>query len=278
LRKTQKTPRVSRRELRMQKRLGDAPIESPPAHYRFQPLKLSPKNPRQTAAMQMLRYGKLVTFLVGSAGTGKSIIAVEYSAEQLRERKHMKVCLVRANEGFGKTLGMLPGELEEKLGPWFQQTVTHFKKFLPPGDVDAFLSNKRIEMIAAEHIRGRSFEDCIVIIEEAQNFSHEEFETLLTRLGEGCQLIFTGDEKQNDLKGKSGLRSTVQFIERMLDEEPTYLTEEDLDELDNGIGVVQFLPEDVVRSGLTRALVKAYYYAWAKDDQTKDENWKCTRS
>jgi phosphate starvation-inducible PhoH-like protein len=217
-------------------------------------------NSRQNAAMSMLRAGKLITILAGSAGTGKSIIAVERAASLIREKKIKKVYLVRPPEGMGKTIGLLPGDLKEKLTPFFAQTLRHFEKFLGKGYTAACLADGKIEMMAAEHIRGVSFEDCFVIIEEAQNFPEEHFETVLTRLGENCQIVFTGDERQNDLKGKSGLRATVAKIQHTVQTEPAYLTDADLDELEQGIGVVQFLPEDVVRHGLTRALVKMYYY------------------
>jgi phosphate starvation-inducible protein PhoH len=82
---------------------------------------------------------------------------------------------------------------------------------------------------------------------------------MLTRLGENCTIIFTGDFKQNDLKGKSGLNTTIELIEKTIDKEPYYLSDEDLNEMEHGIGVVVFTPEDVVRSGITRAFVKMYH-------------------
>lgn len=262
-RKSVRTPRLTRREKALQENLLTRSIpgqsaESP--QLRFQPMILEPRNPRQSAGMAMLRTGKLITILAGSAGTGKSIIAVERASTLLREKRVSKVYLVRPPEGMGKTVGLLPGDLKEKLTPFFAQTIRHFEKFLGKSFTAACLRDGKIEMMAAEHIRGVSFEDCLVIIEEAQNFPEEHFETVLTRLGKNCQIVFTGDERQNDLKGKSGLRATVARILDTVKTEPAYMTDADLDELEQGIGVVQFLPEDVVRHGLTRALVKMYYY------------------
>lgn len=264
-RKNVRTPRLTRRDKARQDRLAElagttpAAFESP--RQRFQPLKLTPLNPRQSAAMAMLRTGQYITVLAGSAGTGKSIIAVEHASMLLIAKKIDKVYLVRPHEGMGKSVGLLPGDIKEKLAPFFAQTVRHFEKFLGVGHTAACLADGKIEMMAAEHLRGMSFENCLVISEESQNFTHEQFETVLTRLGDNCQIVFTGDEKQNDLRGGSGLKSTVAMIQRAVAEEPNYLTNEDLDELEHGVGAVQFLPEDVVRHGLTRALVKLYYYA-----------------
>lgn len=261
--KSVRTPRLTRREKLLQERIdAKANIghstESPTP--RFQPLKLEPLNPRQAAAMSMLRTGQFITVLAGSAGTGKSIIAVEHAAMLLKSKKVNKVYLVRPHEGMGKSVGLLPGDIKEKLAPFFAQTMRHFEKFLGKGFTAACLADGKIEMMAAEHLRGMSFEDCFVLSEESQNFTHDQFETVLTRLGDNCQIVFTGDEKQNDLRGSSGLKSTVAMIQRAVVQQPDFLTDEDLDELDNGVGVVQFLPEDVVRHGLTRAFVKLYYY------------------
>jgi phosphate starvation-inducible protein PhoH len=115
-------------------------------------------------------------------------------------------------------------------------------------------------MLSVEHIRGMSIENALVIVEESQNLTKDELEAILTRIGDGCQLVLTGDHKQNDLKGKSGLLETIQMIDSTLDHEPDYLDDADMQCLAQNIGIVNFTPEDVVRSGLCRAFVKMYYY------------------
>jgi hypothetical protein len=84
----------------------------------------------------------------------------------------------------GKTVGLLPGEIEEKMAPYFRQTLIHLRKFLGNGN---YFENKKIEMFPVEYARGNSFENCIVIAEEAQNYTAEEFEMMFTRLGEGAR-------------------------------------------------------------------------------------------
>jgi phosphate starvation-inducible PhoH-like protein len=233
----------------------DAPTPKPQVIQR-----LEPKNNNQRKAIEYLTAGKSVVFLTGSAGTGKSMIAAWHAATQLRGKAVKKVFLVRPAVSVGKSIGLLPGEIDEKLGPYFAQTLSHLQTFLGAGYLTYCREKKVIEMKPVEYLRGMSFEDCIVIAEEVQNFTAEEMEMMLTRLGQNCTIIFTGDTKQHDLRGDSGLDVTLKLLDRILQTHPEYMEHEDMDELDDGIGVVRFKPEDVVRSGLTRAFVKLYYH------------------
>lgn len=222
--------------------------------------KLEPKNSNQRLALSYLNdASKTVVFLTGSAGTGKSMLAAYRAATLLKQKKINKVYLVRPAVVVGKSVGMLPGDVKEKLGPYFKQTMTHLRKFLGNGFMTYCLNKEVIEMQPVEYLRGQSFEDCLVIAEEVQNFTAEEMEMMLTRMGEGGEIIFTGDTKQHDLRGISGLAKTIELIGNMLSSHPSYLNHEDIDNLDAGIGIVQFKPEDVVRSGLTRTFVKIFY-------------------
>lgn len=225
--------------------------------------RLEAKTENQKKALRLLNT-KQIVFLTGSAGTGKSMLAAYRAAVLYRTKKAEKVYLVRPAVAMGKSIGLLPGEIEEKMLPYFKQIIAHLERFLGHGHVKYMLEKGIIEMQPAEYIRGMSMENCIVIVEESQNFDADEFETCLTRLGEGCQMVFTGDTRQNDLRTASGLDVTAALIEKMLADEPHYLDDEDLDQLEEGFGVVHFTPSDVVRSGLTKALVKVYYHAGTK--------------
>lgn len=250
------------------RRRAEAPVNDPrfdlAAEAAYEPPrkaveKLEPKNQNQKIALSYLNSGTPIVFLTGSAGTGKSLLAAYRAASQLVNKRIQKVFLVRPAVSVGKSVGMLPGDIKEKLGPYFAQTMAHIEKFMGKGQMIAALDYNKIEMKPVEYLRGMSFEDCIVIAEEVQNFTTEEMEMMLTRLGENCQIIFTGDTKQHDLKGVSGLDTTIKLLDRMLQTHPEYMTQEDMDELDDGIGIVRFKPEDVVRRGLTKAFVKMYY-------------------
>lgn len=246
---------------------GPAPKGTPPPS-------ITPKNNNQKNAIAALQRGTEVVMLTGSAGTGKSMIAAQRAAVQLYYKQVKKVWLVRPAVSVGKSVGMLPGDIKEKLTPYFRQTIAHLEKFLGKGHVEAMLNEGKIEMMPVEYLRGMSFEDCMVIAEECQNFTHEEMEMMLTRLGENAQLVFTGDTKQNDLRTESGLATTMQLIEEMLQGHPEYMDDDDLDLLDDCVAIIKFKPEDVVRSGLTRAFVKMYYH----NDAPKEKQYDSQRS
>jgi phosphate starvation-inducible protein PhoH len=223
-------------------------------------VKYVPATPNLKKAVAMLRDGVRILFLQGSAGTGKSMLAAWWAASLMKDKKIDKIYLVRANVVSGKSAGMLPGTEFEKLQPFFAQTLEHLGKFMGHGFLTYCLEKELIELKSAEYIRGRSFENVCIIAEECQNFTADDLEMLLTRLGNGTTYLMTGDAKQNDLKGMSGLQSTLAMIEKTLADEPEYMTDEDLDNLAL-IGSVTFMPEDCVRSGVTRSLVKMYYYS-----------------
>lgn len=223
-------------------------------------VKLEPKNNNQRTAIQYLNANTPIVFLTGSAGTGKSMLAAWKACDALRKKQINKIFLVRPAVSVGKSVGMLPGDIDDKLKPYFAQTIAHMEKFLGKGYIEYCLRVGIIEMKPVEYLRGMSFEQAHVLAEECQNFTADEMEMMLTRLGENCQIIFTGDQKQNDLKGVSGLEKTIELLRRIQATAPAYMSSEDMDELDAGIGIVQFTPADVVRSGLTRAFVKLYFH------------------
>ena len=253
------TRRPTRREKLVQEKLEAKVVSKIPSARRDIP-KLEAKNQNQRTALSILMNGTPIVFLTGSAGTGKSMLAAYRIAKLLSSKEVDKVYLVRPAVGVGKSIGLLPGEIEDKMAPYFAQTIAHLESFLEKGFVQYALEKKIIEMKPAEYMRGMSFERCAVLVEECQGFTYAEFQMMLTRLGEDCQMIFTGDQRQSDLGTASGLTKTIDLVNRMLQTHPEYLDHDDIDALDSSVGVVQFMPEDVVRSGFTRAMVKVYYY------------------
>lgn len=221
--------------------------------------KFVPATENQKLAVALLRKGVKILFLQGSAGTGKSMLAAWWAATLKKDKKVDKIYLVRPAVVTGKSVGLLPGTEQEKLQPFFVQTLIHLEKFMGHGFMNYCVEHGEIELKSGEYLRGRSFEDCVVLVEEAQGFTDSDLEMVLTRLGKNCTFIFTGDQKQHDLRGISGLKTTIDMINKVIEEQPDYLTDEDLNSLEDLIGVVQFMPEDCVRDGLTRAFVKVYY-------------------
>lgn len=230
--------------------------------------KFTPATDNQKLALAYLRQGRQVVGLFGSAGVGKSLLAAYWASEQLRQKQVEQIILLRPNVHCGKSIGMLTGDENEKLAPFFVQTINHLKRFLGNAYVTFAQDKGIIQTRAFEYIRGMSFENTIVIAEEVQTLTDEEFETLLTRIGEGCQMILTGDNRQVNRGQESGLDNTFKMIEDAVVNQPHYLDDEDLDSLEDNFGIVRFTPEDIVRSGVVKALVKLYYFNKGEDNGT----------
>lgn len=222
--------------------------------------KFVPKTKNQKTAMQYLREGRQIVVLSGAYGTGKSMLAAAFAAEQLRNKKVEKIYLVRPNVSTGKSLGATTGSIDEKLAWYFAQTFRHLEKFLGKGYLKYCLDKKIIEMQAVEFLRGSSFEKCVIIVEECQNFTKEDFEMIFTRISEETTMILTGDHRQSDLRSQSGLKSTVELINTMIEKQPIYMTDEDLDNLEYKIGIVEFTVDDILRLGLVKTLFKMYHH------------------
>lgn len=223
-------------------------------------VKIEPRGANQIRMLNALRAGKQIVFGLGVAGSGKSLLAAYYAAEMLKAKRINKIFLIRPNVHCGKSVGMLKGGLEEKLLPFFLQTIAHLEKFLGVGYTKYCLEKKIIEMFAVEYCRGTSFEDCFVICEEAQGFTTDDFEMMLTRIGQNAQLCFTGDERQVDLKETTGLSKTIEMFEKVKNNPPSYLDSEDMNEFLTNLSITRFTFEDVQRSPMVKALTKLYYY------------------
>lgn len=222
--------------------------------------KFEPKTQNQKLALAYLREGRECVFLTGSAGVGKSMIAAFWAASQLKQKKVEQIVLLRPNVHNGKSIGSLPGTESEKLAPFFVQTMQHLKKFLGGAYLQYCVEKEVIVTRAFEYVRGQSWENTIVIAEEVQNLDFGEFETLLTRVGEGTQLICTGDTRQVNKGFVTGMDSTAKMITDAVANEVAFLDDEDLDVLEDSVGVVHFTPEDIIRSGFCKAIVKLYYF------------------
>lgn len=223
--------------------------------------KLTPANNKQSMAISELNRGVCMMFLTGSAGTGKSLIAAYFAAKKLALGEARKVFLARPYVMVGESIGAIPGTIDDKLLPMFLQTKTHIAKFLGIGETEALFNDKTIELAAVQNLRGTSFEDCIVIVEEAQNLSIDEMKMLVTRVGNNCTMIFTGDQTQTDLLSNSGLNWITKLVSKLITTHPAYLNKEDISQLSDNVSIVEFSPDDVVRHGLTKAFVKSFYFS-----------------
>lgn len=183
----------------------------------------------------------IITVGLGVAGTGKSYVGLSYACEQLRAKRISKIILTRPGVEAGESYGFLPGELEEKYAPYIEPMRDILYKRLGKTYAEYLLKTRAIDARPLAYIRGSTFEDAIVILDEAQNCTVAQMKLFLTRIGEGCRVIINGDESQKDIKGYSGLNDCVDRIRDI-----------------SGVGVVQFGIDDVVRSGICRDIIIAY--------------------
>jgi phosphate starvation-inducible PhoH-like protein len=183
----------------------------------------------------------IITFGVGVAGTGKSYIALSYAAEQLKAKRISKIIITRPIVEAGEKIGYLPGELEEKIAPYFEPMISILNKRLGVSFVEYLIKRGVIQAKPLAYLRGSTFEDAVVILDESQNTTPSTMQLFLTRIGENCKVIIDGDVRQSDIKGESGLSDAMTRLKGI-----------------NNIGVVTFGIDDVVRSGICRDIVIAY--------------------
>tara|TARA_R110000772_G_scaffold35506_1_gene85539 strand:- start:139 stop:912 length:774 start_codon:yes stop_codon:yes gene_type:complete len=178
------------------------------------------------------------TIAAGPAGTGKTYVACAWAGSQLKARVFSQLVLVRPNEGVGKSLGMLPGNLDKKLDPWARPLVEAIKSQMGSERFNKAKEAGEIKIEALEHIRGLTFDNSVMIIDEAQNTSPKEMKAFLTRVGRNSSIIITGDESQSDIHAvHNGLAWAMRAVDRGLVPD---------------VGRVHFTYDDVVRSELCK--------------------------
>ena len=202
---------------------------------------ITPLNPTQADYLDALRDGPQVVVL-GPAGTGKTWIAAAYAADLYRKRRIGKIILTRPNMPCGRSLGFFPGSLEEKFAPWAAPIVEAVKERIGAAAYEIALRKGDIEMAPFEVMRGRSWRDAFVLLDEAQNATTAEIKTFLTRIGENCTVVVNGDVSQCDLDGASGLRAVLELIRSKRLPVP----------------VIEFTLDDIVRSGVCAMWARAF--------------------
>jgi phosphate starvation-inducible protein PhoH and related proteins len=198
-------------------------------------------NPTQADYLDALRTSPQVVVL-GPAGTGKTWIAATHAADLYRNRCISKIILTRPNVPCGRSLGFFPGSLEDKFAPWAVPVVDAIKDRIGVAAYQIALKRGDIEMVPFEVMRGRSWKDAFVLLDEAQNTTPAEIKTFLTRVGEDCTVVINGDVSQCDLNEASGLCTVLHLIRsRSLP-----------------VPVIEFGLADIVRSGLCAMWVRAF--------------------
>ena len=194
------------------------------------------------------RYADLVVkndivFAMGPAGTGKTFLAIAFAVAALDRHEADRIVLCRPAVEAGESLGFLPGDLKEKVDPYFAPIYDALNYMLPQNKLRKLLENKTIEVAPLAYMRGRTLDNAFMILDEAQNAAIMQMKMFLTRLGNGSRAIVTGDMTQIDLQRQtdSGLVQVVKILQNV-----------------DGIGFVTLDDADVVRLPLVRKIILAY--------------------
>lgn len=184
-----------------------------------------------------------VLFAIGPAGTGKTYTAVALAVRALKNKEIKRIILTRPAVEAGENLGFLPGDLKEKVDPYLRPLYDALDDMIPAEKLKLYLENRTIEIAPLAFMRGRTLDNCFVILDEAQNSTDLQLKMFLTRMGPSAKFIVTGDVTQIDLPKKqmSGLHNAL----RILDGIP-------------GIDIIYLTGEDVVRHKLVKRILKAY--------------------
>jgi len=203
---------------------------------------IKPENPNQKKMVESIAKNDML-FAVGPAGTGKTYTAVALAVRALKEKEVKRIVLTRPAVESGENLGFLPGDLKEKLDPYMQPLYDALRDMIPFERLASYIEKGVIEIAPLAFMRGRTLDNAFVILDEAQNTTHNQMKMFLTRMGKRAKFIITGDPGQIDLPRKqiSGLKEALKTLDNV-----------------KGISIVRLNEKDVIRHKLVSAIIKAY--------------------
>lgn len=166
---------------------------------------LIPMNDKQRDYIQAIEQQSCV-ICIGVWGSSKTYIPSIIASDWLLDKKIDKVIIARPAEGKGKSVGFLKGSKDEKMEPWCAPITNTMKDRMGVGNFEAMLANGKIEQLSLEHVKGRSWDNCLILVDEAEDLEPEVAKSLVGRQGINSKCIVTGDIAQQDLKKNSGLQ------------------------------------------------------------------------
>ena len=184
-----------------------------------------------------------LVFATGPAGSGKTFVAIALAVKALKNKEVRKIILSRPAVEAGEKLGFLPGEMKDKLDPYLQPLYDALQDMISAAKLKEYMENNVIQIAPLAFMRGRTLNDAVIILDEAQNTTTHQIKMFLTRLGMNAKMIVTGDVTQIDLPPSttSGLIQAMQILKGV-----------------NGIGKIEFTKKDIVRHKLVQRIVEAY--------------------
>ena len=184
-----------------------------------------------------------MVFAIGPAGSGKTYTAIALAVRALKNKEIKKIILSRPAVEAGEKLGFLPGDMKDKIDPYLQPLYDALQDMIPAAKLKEYMENNVIQIAPLAFMRGRTLNDAVIILDEAQNTTTHQIKMFLTRLGMNAKMIVTGDVTQIDLPPSttSGLIQAMQILKGV-----------------NGIGKIEFTKKDIVRHKLVQRIVEAY--------------------
>ena len=184
-----------------------------------------------------------LVFAVGPAGTGKTYTGVAMAVKALKNKKVKRIVLTRPAVEAGENLGFLPGDLKEKLDPYMQPLYDALRDMIPAEKLASYIEKGTIQIAPMAFMRGRTLDDAFVILDEAQNTTHNQMKMFLTRMGKSTKFVITGDPGQIDLPRRviSGLKEALLILSDV-----------------KGIDIIQLDGRDVIRHQLVKKVIDAY--------------------
>lgn len=211
---------------------------------------ITARTPNQQKLADSFQHNDL-TFALGPAGTGKTYVAIALAVKALKNREVKKIILSRPAVEAGEKLGFLPGDMKDKIDPYLQPLYDALEDMIPAMKLKEYMETKVIQIAPLAFMRGRTLNDAVIVLDEAQNTTTHQIKMFLTRLGVNAKMIITGDVTQIDLPRSvnSGLVQALRILHDI-----------------SGIGKVEFGKKDIVRHQLVQRIVEAYQ---AYDDEQK---------
>lgn len=196
----------------------------------------------QARLVESIQTNDLV-FAVGPAGTGKTYTGVAMAVKALKNKEVKRIVLTRPAVEAGENLGFLPGDLKEKLDPYMQPLYDALRDMIPAEKLSIYIEKRTIQIAPMAFMRGRTLDDAFVILDEAQNTTHNQMKMFLTRMGKNTKFVITGDPGQIDLPRRviSGLKEALLILSDV-----------------KGIDVIRLDGRDVIRHKLVKKVIEAY--------------------
>ena len=227
--------------------------------YNMQGKPVCPRSANQTTLVKAFDENDMV-FAVGPAGSGKTYLSIALAVRSLKQKSIRRIILSRPAVEAGEKLGFLPGDMREKIDPYLQPLYDALEDMLPRQKLQEMMEQNVIQIAPLAFMRGRTLNDAVVILDEAQNTTPAQIKMFLTRMGTNAKMIITGDLTQIDLPPprKSGLIEALDVLK-------------DVD----GIGFVHFCQKDIVRHRIVTRIVNAYERH--ENKQATNENKQATK-